>query len=205
MPKVTDPRDLLVRELGVVYAAEKTIARTLPKLAKEANDSELARGFERHLEETREHVSNLEEAFRLLGVKPRQTKSPAIEGLTLEHKAFAADAADDVLPEVLDLVALSSAAATEHHEISAYESLITLAEGVGEPDLVPILERSLQQERNMLAKAKELARRLGSQEADLNADLQSGLAREREASVPVERAQSMEPVGTDRPLRDRDF
>ena len=33
MAKVTDPRDLLVHELGVVYAAEKLIEAALPKMA----------------------------------------------------------------------------------------------------------------------------------------------------------------------------
>lgn len=192
---MTDPRDLLVRDLAVVYTAEKAIERTLPKLAKEANDTALARGFERHLDETREHVSNLEEVFRLLGEKPRGAKSPAIEGLTLEHKAFAADAADDVLPEVLDLVALGSAAATEHHEISAYESLITLAKGLEETEIVPLLERNLEQERKMLANTKELARTLVSQDSNMTADLRSGIGRDRDSSRAVDEARQIEPLG----------
>ncbi|MBA2383542.1 MAG: ferritin-like domain-containing protein [Actinobacteria bacterium] len=193
MSKVTDPRDLLVHDLGVVYAAEKLIEAALPKMAKEANDDELGTGFERHLEETREHVSNLEEVFRLLGEKPQRGKSPAVEGLTLQHKGFAAAAADDVQPEVLDLVALGSAAATEHHEISAYESLITLAEGVGETDIVPLLERNLDQERNMLARAKDLARRLGSQGSELDEDLRLGLERERQVGAPASDDARLEP------------
>ena len=70
---------------------------------------------------------------------------------------------------------------------------------------MPILERNLEQERNMLAKTKDLARRLGSQEADLNADLQSGLTREREANVPAEQTRRMEPIGSNQPLRDKDL
>jgi ferritin-like metal-binding protein YciE len=196
MPKVTDPRDLLVRDLAVVYSAEKAIERTLPKMAKEANDPELSRGLERHLDETRQHVTNLEEVFRLLGEKPRATKSAAIEGLTLEHKGFAADAADDIHPEVLDLVALRSATATEHHEISAYESLITLAKGVGEAEIVPFLERNLEQERQMLANAKELARRLGSQDdPDLTEDLRSGIDRERATRLAADEITRPETLG----------
>jgi len=184
MPKVTDLRDLLVRDLAVVYSAEKTIERTLPKMAKEANDADLSEGLERHVDETRQHVSNLEEVFRLLGEKPRAAKSAAIEGLTLEHKGFASDAADDVHPEVLDLVALGSATATEHHEIASYEGLISLARGVGETEIVPFLERNLEQERKMLANAKELARRLGSQDdPDLNQDLRSGIDRGRDTPL----------------------
>jgi ferritin-like metal-binding protein YciE len=206
MPKVTDTHDLLLHELGVVYAAEKAIERTLPKLAKEANDEQLARGFERHLEETRGHVSNLEEAFRSLGEKPGRAKAPAVEGLVAQHKGFAADAADDVQPEVLDLVALSSAAATEHHEIAAYESLITLAEGVGASEIVPFLERNLEQERNMLEQTQSLARRLGSRAAALDEDLRLGVERERsELGGPVPGTRLEDPVQTDVGTRPTSF
>jgi ferritin-like metal-binding protein YciE len=185
MAKVTDPRDLLVHELGVVYAAEKLIEAALPKMAKEANDRDIANAFEHHLEETRQHIGNLEESFGLLGEKPQRGKSPAVEGLIVQHKGFAAAAGDDVQPEVLDLVALGSASATEHHEISAYESLIALAEGVGATEIVPLLERNLEQERSMLERAKATARRIGSQERDLDEDLRGRIEQDRSVGASV--------------------
>ncbi len=185
MAKVTDSRDLLIHELGVVYAAEKLIEAALPKMVKEANDKDLATALEHHLEETRQHVSNLEESFRLLGEKPARGKSPAVEGLVVEHKGFAAAAADDVQPEVLDLVALTSASATEHHEIAAYESLIALAEGVEATNIVPLLERNLEQERTMLERAKATARRIGSQDRELDEDLRRQIDQEQSVSTGV--------------------
>ena len=164
MAKVTDARDLLTYKLQVVYAVEKQVDGMLPKLAQEANDEELRRGFERHREETQEQLANLERVFELLGEKPQRGKAPAAEGLELEHKAFAAQASDDVLPEVLDMVALASAAATEHHEIAAYESLITLAESFGARELVEPLEANLRQEQHMLEQVQKLAGRLGKVE-----------------------------------------
>jgi ferritin-like metal-binding protein YciE len=165
MAKVTDMRDLLVHELAVVYASEKTVESMLPKLAREANDEELSAGLERHREETRAQIENLERAFELLGEKPRRAKAPAMDGLQLQHKAFAAEASEDVLPEVLDLVTLSSATATEHHEIAAYEALITLARTVGAEGIVEPLLENLEQEERMLGQAQGLARRLGAAEA----------------------------------------
>ena len=162
MAKVTDARDLLLYKLRVVYATEKGIEGMLPKLAREAHNEELRAGFERHLEETREQVQNVERAFELLGEKPQRGKAPAAEGLELEHRGFAAEAADDVLPEVLDMVALGSAAATEHHEIAAYESVLTLAESLGARELVEPLEQNLRQEQNMLQQVQRLAKRLGA-------------------------------------------
>jgi hypothetical protein len=64
------PRDLFLHELGDVLYAERTLVKTLPKLQKEASDEELAEGFANHLEETKKHVENVEQAFEVLGEKP---------------------------------------------------------------------------------------------------------------------------------------
>ena len=66
MPEMTDPRELFLHELGDVLYAEQTLVKTLPKLQEEAADEELAQGFGEHLEETRQHVKNLEQAFDFL-------------------------------------------------------------------------------------------------------------------------------------------
>ena len=158
--KVTDPNDLLLYKLGVMLKTEKAIERTLPRLQKEANNSELAQGLERHLEQTRRHVSNIEEAFRLLGEKPQEHPSPAIEGLEQEHKGFAQQAADDVWPDVLDMVTAGSVAATEQHEIAGYEALITMARTMGPSELVPLLEENIRDDEQMLRGAEQLAERL---------------------------------------------
>jgi ferritin-like metal-binding protein YciE len=188
MAKVTDLNDLLRNRLGVMLAAEREIARMLPKLQKEANDQELSRGFERHAAETRQHVANLEEAFDRLDAPVPRAKASAVEGLELEHKGFAAEAADDVLPEVLDTVAISSATATEHHEIAGYESLITLARGVGADEIVDLLEQNLAQERRMLEEATRVAKRLAGARDELEQDLDRDLMRGAVASeyAPVE-------------------
>ena len=160
MPKVTDPSDLFLYKLGVMLKTEKAIENMLPRMQKEANDPELASGLERHLEQTRRHVSNLERAFELLGEKPQENPAPAVEGLEAQHKGFAASAADDVWPDVLDMVAAASAAATEHHEIAAYEGLVTMARVLGPPEVVPLLEENLSQDREMLRGAETLSERL---------------------------------------------
>jgi ferritin-like metal-binding protein YciE len=162
--KVTDPHDLLVHKLSVMLTTEREIERMLPTLAKEAHDDELRQGFERHLEETRQHVRNLEQAFQVLGAPPQGTSAPAIEGLKAQHKGFASTAADDVLPDVLDAVSTSSAAATEHHEIAAYEGIITLAEGLGLSGVAQALHQNLEDEQQMLEDVKRISQRLSEKE-----------------------------------------
>ena len=65
--------------------------------------------------------------------------------------------ADD---SVVDVVILSNAAATEHHEIAVYESLITQAEQLGQPDVVRLLQQNLEMEQHTLDEVKQQQRRV---------------------------------------------
>ena len=71
--------------------AEQTLVKTLPKLQEEASDEELASGFADHLEETRQHVKNVKQAFEELGEPVKAEKCPGIEGLKKEHDDFVAN------------------------------------------------------------------------------------------------------------------
>ena len=88
MAGMSDPRELFLHELGDVLYAENVLVKALPKLAEEASDEELALGFEEHLEETRQHVKNIEQAFEQLGEEPSAEKCPGIEGIKKEHDEF---------------------------------------------------------------------------------------------------------------------
>ena len=117
--KMSDPRHLFLHELGDVLYAEKTLVKALPKLQEEASDAELASGFADHLEETRQHVKNLEQAFEALGEPAKAEKCPGIEGIKKEHDDFVAN--ESPTPEVLDAFLTGAGARTEHYEIAAYE------------------------------------------------------------------------------------
>ena len=123
--KMSDPRHLFLHELGDVLYAEKTLVKALPKLQEEASDAELASGFADHLEETRQHVKNLEQAFEALGEPAKAEKCPGIEGIKKEHDDFVSN--ESPTPEVLDAFLTGAGARTEHYEIAAYEGLVTMA------------------------------------------------------------------------------
>jgi ferritin-like metal-binding protein YciE len=162
--KVSDPHDLLVHKLSVLLTTEREIERMLPTLEKEAHDDELKQGFRRHLEETREHVRNVEQAFSVLGARAQGTPAPAVKGLEEQYKSFASAAADDVQPDVLDAVSADAAAATEHHEIAAYEGTITLARGLGLSGVADVLQQNLEQEQAMLQGVKSVSDRLSKKD-----------------------------------------
>ena len=79
--QMTDPRELFLHELGDILYAEQTLAKALPTLQEEASDDELAKGFGDHLEETRQHVKNVKQAFEELGEPVKAEKCPGIDGI----------------------------------------------------------------------------------------------------------------------------
>ena len=161
--QMNDPRELFLHELGDVLYAEQTLVKTLPKLQREASDDELAEGFGKHLEETRQQVKNLEQAFEALGETAKAEKCPGIEGIKKEHDEFVSN--ESPSPEVLDAFLTGAGARTEHYEIAAYEGLITMAEAMGEDDVARLLNENLAQEQSALRKIQTIGKRLAKQGA----------------------------------------
>ena len=85
-------RELFVRQLGDVLAAEQMIVKMLPTLAEEAWDAKLTTALEKHLTETERHVKNVKATFKAINQKPKIGKSRAIKGLKKEHDHFIAQA-----------------------------------------------------------------------------------------------------------------
>ncbi|MGN6378338.1 MAG: YciE/YciF ferroxidase family protein [Gaiellales bacterium] len=159
--KVSDPHELFVHELRTALGMERQIIAMLPTMKREVHDPELSQAIERHLAETRTHAERLEQALQQLGEPGGATPSKALEGLELDHKTFAGQAADDITTDVLDLEAIGAAGRVEHLEIAAYESLISLSEAVGQAQLVPLLRSTLREEERMLATGAKISERIG--------------------------------------------
>ena len=156
--QMSDPRELFLHELGDVLYAERTLVKALPKLQEEASDEELAKGFADHLDETRQHVKNIEQAFQALGEEAKAEKCPGIEGIKKEHDDFVAN--ESPSSEVLDAFLTGAGARTEHYEIAAYEGLVTMATAMGEDDVASLLNKNLEQEKAALAKMQTIGKRL---------------------------------------------
>jgi ferritin-like metal-binding protein YciE len=161
--EMSDSRELFLHELGDVLYAERTLVKSLPKLQEEASDEELALGFEEHLDETRQHVKNVERAFERLGEKPTAEKCPGIDGIKQEHDDFVAK--ESPSEDVLDSFLTGAGARTEHYEIAAYEGLVTMAKAMGETEVVELLTQNLEQEQTALKKLKTVGKRLAQESA----------------------------------------
>lgn len=162
MPEITTPRDLFLHELGDILYVERALAEeTLPKLIDEVSDEEFRSGLESHLEQTRGHVSNVEQVFELLGEEPQVEKCVGFEGLKKEH--------DQLIEEssraLVDIVDVGAAARTENYEIAAYEGLRRMAKAMGEDEAVALLDENLKQEKETLREVEKIATRLSNESA----------------------------------------
>ena len=164
MASITSPRELFLHQLGdILYVEEKLEQEVLPKLIGEVTDEELRKGFEKHLEQTRSHVENVESAFEELGEQPTAEECVGFEGLRQEHEKLAGE----VSAELMDAVATGSAARTEHYEISAYEGLIAKARALGEKNAVSLLEQNLKDDKETARQLESIAKRLSKEQAQV--------------------------------------
>ena len=162
MPEITTPRALFLHELGdILYVERMLVDEALPKLIHEVRDDEFTTGLKKHLEETRQHVSNVEKVFDLLGEEPHEEKCVGFEGLKEEHDELAGQTA----PALIDLVDAGAAARTENYEIAAYEGLRRMAKGLGEEQAVTLLDENLKQEKDALREVEKVATRLSKEGA----------------------------------------
>lgn len=162
MSEITTPRDLFVHELGdILYVERKLADEALPKLIGEVMDDELKSALEKHLEETRMHVKNVEQAFEAIGEEPHAEECIGFEGLKAEHDKLLQETTADLV----DMVDIGAAARTENYEIAAYETLRRMAKGLGEDDVVELLDENLKQEKEALREVEKIATRLSNETA----------------------------------------
>lgn len=147
--------------LGAALATEQTLVGTIPQLIEEAHDETLKESLSHHLEETREHVHNIEQVFECFGAQPSPGHNPVMDGLTQTHGELRTKTPEDRR----DLVVATAAAATEHAEIATYEVLRAMAGAQGNNDAVELIDTTLGQEKHALELAEEAAQKLSAKHA----------------------------------------
>ena len=111
MSTLTTPRDLFLHELGdILYVEQKLVGEVIPKLIQEVQADELRKGLEKHLEQTRGHVTNVEQVFDVFGEAPHAEECIGFEGLKEEHDKLVEESSQ----ELVDLVDAGAVARTEH-------------------------------------------------------------------------------------------
>jgi ferritin-like metal-binding protein YciE len=162
MPELTTTRDLFLHELGdILYVERKLSGEVLPKLIEEVSDDQFRKGLESHLEQTRDHVTNVEQVFAIFGEEPKPEKCVGFEGLKSEHDQLVEESSSSLT----DMVDVGAAARTENYEIAAYEGLRRMAKALGEDKAVDLLDENLKQEKDALREVEKIATRLSNESA----------------------------------------
>jgi ferritin-like metal-binding protein YciE len=161
-PTVKSPRDLLVDDLKRLLTVETTLAKMLlPKLMAEVQNDELKSALQHHHEETKQHVENVRQAFRQLGVEPEAKEAQGLEGLAQEH----ASGMGAVAPSLRETFDAGAAIGTEHYEIAIYSGALLLATSIGNDEVAELLGSNLEQEFAALKKLEGIAERLAQRAA----------------------------------------
>lgn len=143
MVAMNDLNDLLLEQLKDLYNAEGQLTKALPKMAKAATNPELKKAFQTHLEQTKEHVSRLEQVFEAIGEKAKGKTCHAMKGLLEEGQEVLDEDAEDA---VKDAALIAAAQRVEHYEIAGYGTVRTYAESLGHDEAAKLLQMTLDEE-----------------------------------------------------------
>ena len=147
-------KELFEHQLKDLYSAESQLIEALPKMAKNASDSNLKQAFEAHLEETKQQRKRLEEICEEIGIKPTGEKCKAMEGLIKEAEGFINEAEED---DVMDAGLIAEAQRVEHYEISGYGTAVRFAKELGHKEIAKKLQKTLDEEYDADNKLDKLA------------------------------------------------
>jgi ferritin-like metal-binding protein YciE len=153
-------KSVFVDELRDLYNAEQQLVKALPKMAKTATSAELRKGFEQHLEQTKEHATRIENIFGGLGEPVKGKKCKGMEGIVAEGSEVMSE---DYEGAVMDAALISAAQRVEHYEIAAYGAVHAYAELMGETNAASLLERTLEEEKETDQKLTDLSKQINQE------------------------------------------
>jgi ferritin-like metal-binding protein YciE len=146
--------DLFVHTLRDIYYAENQILKALPEMIEKATDAQLKQAFQMHLGETKNHVTRVEQVFKMHGVDAKGVDCPAIDGIIEEADEIAGEIQDK---QVLNAALAAAAQAVEHYEITRYGTLIAWAKQLGRNDCASVLQKNLDEEKAADKKLTQIA------------------------------------------------
>ena len=135
---------LSLKSCATRTSAEKQLTKVLPKLAKAASSSELRSVFEKHLEETRGHVTRLEQVFESIDERAKSKHCEGIAGIVEEGKSIMGE---DFEGTTMDACLVAAGQRAEHYEMAAYGTLVAWARVMGHVEAADLLQQTLDEEK----------------------------------------------------------
>jgi ferritin-like metal-binding protein YciE len=147
-------QNLFLGELADIYDAEQRLVKALPKMAKAATCTHLRDAILAHLEETKGHVTKVEQIFECFDHKAKGKTCKATVGLLEEGAEIAEEYADS---PAINAALIAAAQKVEHYEIASYGCLREWAGRLGNQKAADLLEEILEEEKAANASLTELA------------------------------------------------
>jgi ferritin-like metal-binding protein YciE len=144
----------------MLWTERMLVYEVLPTLQSQVRSESLAQALDEHLEETRHHVANVENAFRAVGAETSSALSAPADGLQRAHDETAQKLTE---PQLADVFHASAAITTEHLEIASYDALLELARALGATDAAKLLDENRAQEAAALATLSKLLPQLSKE------------------------------------------
>ena len=154
-------KDLFIHELQDIYDAENKLINALETMSNKVENEELSKSFLEHRDVTQQQVQRLEKVFPLVDRKPSREPCKGINGLIEEFSSFVKE--EDPSGPVLNVFATGAAIKVENYEISAYKSLIALADQLGISQAAELFEETLREEQETAVEIEQLSEKLGQQ------------------------------------------
>lgn len=145
---------MFLTKVQALYDIESEIVDAMPKMIENASDQDLKDALERHLAETREQVTRLENIFDLLGEERDKQKSEAIRGLIKDAEWMMKNVAEG---DPRDVAIISASRSIEHYEMSSYLGAQEWAEMLDDEGVSALLEETFEEEEAAEEKLSELA------------------------------------------------
>jgi ferritin-like metal-binding protein YciE len=137
-------RGLFLDELKDMYWAEKSIAKMLPKMLKNASGSELLKALPTFIDMNNKHLIRVEEVFSAIHEKATAKKCKAMEGLALEAEEVMGNTKKGM---IRDVAIILTAQKINYYEMVTYDTLCSLAKTLGEKDAFDLLHKTLREEK----------------------------------------------------------
>jgi len=166
--------ELFVHGLKTMLNAENKLVHALGEMAQESKTPELRQAYSQHRKQTEGHAKRLIDIMRDLGESPEQLEAAGIEGLIEEKKSFMKEHPAE---DILEVFNISAGIKAERYELSAYESLINMAQELGALKSASLLKENLGEEEEALEKLKEFSGRIKPKLLGVKGSPEGGLPR----------------------------
>ena len=136
-------RDLYHNQLRMLLSTEQQIIEALPTMIEKATDVQLKQAFQSHLQETRIHVTRLQDILREEHDDVDPIKCKVLSALVSEAEDMIKDTSDLT---VRDVALIAAAQRVEHYEIASYGAVRRWAQILGEAEQAALLNQTIQEE-----------------------------------------------------------